>query len=123
MSPRIITLVFTACLLVGCTPWVNRGHFAYLVPVGSDIRFEILSQTRLEGGACYGAAAYFGGGDDAYEEATLMALSKWPAAQFLAEVEMVDHGSCVEVTGLPAKAAPNKSTQPTTDETHSGSGE
>lgn len=94
-----------ACLcLLGCSPSLVRGNFTLLTiePLGNSL--IILSQAPVKGRACFNVAkmAVFIG-ESVFDAAVVDALAKHEGATVLANAEFVDDGSCVEVSGLPAR--------------------
>ncbi len=64
----------------------------------------ILSQTPVQGRACFNmakAAVFMG--ENVFDAAVADALAKHEGATVLANAEFIDDGSCVEVSGLPAR--------------------
>jgi hypothetical protein len=100
---RIVT-VLSMVLITGCSPPLLRGSFTLLSTEDLSGKYELLSDQKLTGRACFSIfkAAVFA--DDAvFDEAVRTALAGQPEGTVLVHVEFVDEGSCVNVTGLPAK--------------------
>jgi hypothetical protein len=96
--------LLTCCCLTGCSPPMVRGDFTLLAiaPLGANL--TILSQTPVEGRACFNVAkAAVFVGENVFDAAVADALGKHAGATVLARAEFVDEGSCVEVSGLPAR--------------------
>lgn len=101
---RIAIALLTSLLLIGCSPPMLRGDFSLLSvdPLGG--RVTVLSQQPVKGRACFDmpkAAVFLG--DGVFEAAVVDALQRHQGATVLVEAEFIDEGSCVEVSGLPAR--------------------
>jgi hypothetical protein len=98
-----IAVLACFCLL-GCSPPLVRGDFTLLTiePLGNSL--IILSQAPVKGRACFNVvktAVFIG--ENVFDAAVVDALAKHEGATVLANAEFVDDGSCVEVSGLPAR--------------------
>jgi hypothetical protein len=100
---RAIALLPCFCLL-GCSPPLVRGDFTLLTIAPLENDLIILSQTPVQGRACFNmakAAVFMG--ENVFDAAVADALAKHEGATVLANAEFIDDGSCVEVSGLPAR--------------------
>ena len=100
---RIVFLLSLA-LFVGCSPPMLRGEFSLLSTEDLSPSYDILSEQRLEGKACFNVVkAQMLIGEGVYDQAVRNALEGQPDGTMLVDVNFVDDGSCINVTGLPAK--------------------
>lgn len=85
-----------------------RGEFALLSTENLDGKYQVLSDQKVTGKACYDmlkASIYIGEGvfDLAVEEA----LADQSPGTILVDAEFIDDGSCVLVIGFPARLIAN----------------
>ena len=100
---RIFILVSMA-LVAGCSPPMLRGEFSLLSTENLQSKYDVLSEQELEGTACFNMVkAQLLIGEGVYDQAVRDALVGQPEGTLLVDVEFVDDGTCINVTGLPAK--------------------
>ena len=81
-----------------------RGEFSLLSTAPLDGKYELLSNDRLTGQACYDLMKMsFFIGEGVFDQAVIDALADQPDETLLVDAEFVDEGACVVVTGLPAR--------------------
>ena len=98
------TILFASLILSACSPYVHRGEFSLVSTESIVNRYELLSKDKISGQACFNfIKTGFFVGDEVFELATKDALSKVEGATVLLDAEFKDKGSCVVVTGTPAK--------------------
>ena len=90
--------------LCGCSPLVSRGEFRAVSTKPIQHNFVAVSKERSVGRACFNQLkAQLFLPDAVYEAAVADAINKVSGATLLLDAVMVDEGSCVEVTGIPAR--------------------
>lgn len=98
-------LVIIAVLLVtGCSPPMLRGDFSLLSTESLEGKYDVLSDQRLSGRACFNmlkASVFVGQG--VFDQAVREALVGQPENTLLVDAKFVDDGTCIDVSGLPAK--------------------
>ena len=107
MSKNIPLLLMLAALTTACTPWLGRGQFE-LVSSEADARnrYEVLSTTPVSGEGCFtGRQAddliFSWAVQDALANADIEGATALLDATYSNHIE--DKGSCLQVTGLPAR--------------------
>jgi len=99
-----LVLFLTATLIVGCSPPLLRGDFTLLSTENLSGKYDVLSNQKLTGRACFNmikSSVFVGEG--VFDAAVSDALAGQPEGTLLVDAEFVDDGSCINVTGLPAK--------------------
>ncbi len=100
---RLIILA-TTTLIAGCSPPMLRGDFSLLSTEDLSGKYDVLSDQELTGRACFNMIkANFFIGEGVFDRAVRDALSGQPEGTLLVDVDFVDDGSCINVSGLPAK--------------------
>ena len=83
---------------------MGRGHFDLIGTSNTQSRFVAVSNERTEGKACFNQINMQLAADDpVFERAVRDAMSAFPDATALIDVTIEDRGSCVYVSGIPAK--------------------
>ena len=102
MTRAIILVSFI--LLAGCSPPLLRGDFTLLSTEDLSGKYVVISNNELTGKACFSMvkASVFVG-DGVFDAAVRDALVGQPDGTVLVDAEFVDKGSCISVTGLPAR--------------------
>jgi hypothetical protein len=83
---------------------MRRGEFTLLSAETSGSGIIVLSQTPVQGRACFNmvtANLYIG--EDVFENAVRDALGKFSGANVLVTASFTDTGHCIEVQGLPGR--------------------
>ena len=99
-----VSILLVAAFVSGCSPPVLRGNFTLLSTEDLSGKYDVLSNQELTGKACFNLikpAVFIGEG--VFDEAVRDALAGQPEGTLLIDAEFVDDGTCVNVTGLPAK--------------------
>lgn len=101
---KIISIVLLSTLLFSCSPKMHRGSLAILSTEPVESRYTALSKQRVSGRACFNQAkGLLMLGDGVFDASLQDALSKTESATVLLSVEYKDTGSCIVVSGIPAK--------------------
>jgi hypothetical protein len=83
---------------------VGRGKLTYASTNDEVSIFERLSESRVTSKACFNLVrANVEADDPIFERALANALSPVPGATVLVDVEIVDTGTCFQISGIPAR--------------------
>jgi hypothetical protein len=97
-------LILAAILVTGCSPPMLRGDFSLLSTEDLSGKYEVLSKQAVAGHACFDmlkASVFVGEG--VFDRVVREALAGQPEGAILVNAEFVDDGTCIDVTGIPAK--------------------
>ncbi len=92
--------------LFGCGVTAHRGDFQIVSTKNIGDRFIALSDTPVEGKACFNAKSISGlpVRDNVVERSIADAINKYPGATYLLDLSFIDEGYCIYTKGIPAKA-------------------
>jgi len=96
-------LMCSACVSGVLSESVSRGKLTLATTSPNEAAFKRLASERVAGKACFGTAAYISLDDPIFERAVEDALKNDTDATMLLDVELIDDGSCFEISGIPAK--------------------
>ena len=81
-----------------------RGDFSLLSTEDLSGKYDVLSDQKLTGRACFNMIkSSFFIGEGVFDQAVRDALAGQLEGTLLVDAEFVDDGSCINVSGLPAK--------------------
>ena len=102
ISRSPVTPLLVSLVLMGCS-YRERGRFA-AVTAQRPTFATVLSPAPASGRACFGAGAELGD-DHIIDAAVRDALSRAPGADAIVDALIVDEGTCIRVTGTPARVS------------------
>ena len=103
LSVVVSALMCSACIPGTLSESVSRGRLTLATTSANEAAFERLATERVAGRACFGTAAYVSLDDPIFERVIEDALKSAPDATMLLDVELIDDGSCFDISGIPAK--------------------
>jgi len=102
MKQICILLLFA---ISACSPSVHRGNFSLISTEPIQDNFEVLAESKVNGKACFNqlkSAVFLA--DGVFDASVLDALSKVQGATILLDSEFRDTGTCIVVSGIPARS-------------------
>ncbi|MEM7359995.1 MAG: hypothetical protein AAF431_12915 [Pseudomonadota bacterium] len=97
-------LIFLLIAATGCAPNIHRGQFSLISTESIPGDFEILTTSKVSGEACFNQVkAQLMLDDGVFDASVSDALGKVQDATILLDAEFEDKGSCIIVSGTPAR--------------------